>query len=632
MGKLKADCSEDNAPKSDDGELSSQSSQDEFQEEQKVIRTHKGNHRRTLHRRVKKTTNVKVVKRKIKSTQPTTKPIPTNDVSVNNSCNSNKIQTKLDNDPDPDTDSKSDIEEDECIPNGCKFIECFICSCRFSKIYNLRIHMATHLKEDSFDMETFEKSEIFNILNPHKRNINSKTIQQFVIQEIQAKRYSQFYCILNEAAVELHISDSETDSDDANDVIPHNNYRCEMCKKNFDRRYKALFHQKTAHTKKDLVIECDYCLKKFVCMNLLIHHLKTQCESDEKPVPCTERFMKFLLKVNLEYYANLAEAREQKKQKKVNEGPKSYTCKICEKTFTRHEHLNRHSAVHLPDEMKFECAICNRRFNRKDNMRSHMKTHTEEGTRNAESRKILCSYCGRSFSSKSNYVVHMRRHTGEKPYKCDVCGKGFPKSTDLNSHKITHTGAKDYVCTICNKPFARSAVLSKHMKLHSGPYPCTSCDKIFPKPSALTIHLRTHTSGRWCGCLVCNETFQTKGELHMHFAETGHSNEPKRVLVIKEPLVVDKPIENISATTDEELASNVKKKTANDDPLEIDEEEWRTTKVKVPVNEVIKSVLQKSTITTEQEVVKDDSKESDNLIPPFSPIDNGFDDDPQYDW
>lgn len=547
---------------------------------------------------------------------------------------SSKISLEFIGDPDCNIYPKSDIEEDECIPNGSKSIECFICGCRLNKIYSLRNHMRTHLQEESYDLKNFENSEIFNILNPHKRNIDSKTIQKFIMQEIQAKRYSQFYCILNEAAVELNISDSETDSDGTtNEAIPRNNYRCEMCKKNFDRRYKAMFHQKTTHTKNDLFFTCDYCPKKFVSMNLLIHHLKTQCENDEKPIPCTERFMKYLLKVNLDYYANLAEAREQRKLQKVNEGPKSYTCDICKKTFTRQEHLNRHRAVHLPDEMKFECVICDRRFNRKDNMRSHMKTHTEEGRRNAESKKILCSYCGRSFSSKSNYVVHMRRHTGEKPYKCEICGKGFPKSTDLNSHKITHTGAKDFVCTICDKSFARSAVLSKHMKVHNGPYPCKLCDKMFVKPSALTVHLRIHKAERSCVCLVCNKTFSIKKDLDLHFIETGHNNEPKRMIVIRETLMVEKNVEN-ERLADETKKSvcDVEKRTSNDDPLEIDEEELRNTKVKVPVNEVIQNVLQNSTSTHEN--VKSKTQNNHNIMPPLlSPINVGsdFNDDPQFD-
>ncbi|XP_055902985.1 zinc finger protein 25-like [Eupeodes corollae] len=640
MGKIRKNRVQNDVPmKSDVMETSSQSSEDELPEEETMTRTRNGTYRRNcLRLRVKKST--KLIKSKLNKQQTTKSSSASCKALDNDTTHSKEVIPCDDNQPQnaSDLDPKSDIEEDECIPNGSKSIECFICSCRLSKIYNLRSHMATHLEEDSYDLKTFENSEIFNVLNPHKRNIDSKTIQKFVIQEIQAKRYSQFYCILNEAAVELHISDSETDSDGAGDgMIPRNNYRCEMCKKNFDRRYKALFHQKTAHTKNDLVVECDYCLKKFFCMNLLIHHLKTQCESDEKPVPCTERFMKFLLKVNLEYYANLAEAREQRKLQKVNEVPKSYSCKICKKTFTRQEHLNRHSAVHLPDEMKFECSVCDRRFNRKDNMRSHMKTHTEEGTRNAESKKILCSYCGRSFSSKSNYVVHMRRHTGEKPYKCDVCGKGFPKSTDLNSHKITHTGEKNFVCTICNKAFARSAVLSKHMKVHSGPYPCTSCDKKFPKPSALTLHLRTHAGGdRSSRCMVCNESFPTRDELDLHFSETGHTNEPKRVIVIKEPVVV---VGNPSSTSPHDQVPDVEKKTGSEDPLEIDEEEWRTTKIKVPVNEIIQSVLQKSTSTIDQELVKEETKDIDNnVMPPFSPFDNKFDDDDDedyeggYDW
>lgn len=48
---------------------------------------------------------------------------------------------------------------------------------------------------------------------------------------------------------------------------------------------------------------------------------------------------------------------------------KNFQCSMCEKSFYRAEHLDRHTKTHIITEKKFECNICQKKFNRKDNLR-----------------------------------------------------------------------------------------------------------------------------------------------------------------------------------------------------------------------------------------------------------------------
>lgn len=176
----------------------------------------------------------------------------------------------------------------------------------------------------------------------------------------------------------------------------------------------------------------------------------------------------------------------------VNSGEESETkkhqCSVCQKRFTRKQHLDLHRRVHS-GEKPFSCTVCNRTFALKGTLEVHMRTHTGE-------RPYCCPICKKTFTQTSALNSHRRTHTGEKPFGCPTCKKTFGQKVHLEVHMRSHTGERPYCCSFCTKPFADSYNLKIHMRVHTGekPYRCSVCQKGFTVSSNLRAHERTHTN------------------------------------------------------------------------------------------------------------------------------------------
>ncbi|XP_065088678.1 zinc finger protein 271-like isoform X2 [Ochlerotatus camptorhynchus] len=417
---------------------------------------------------------------------------------------------------------------------------CRICDSSFDRIAQLRSHLRSHVDPESFaDANIHTKPYLF------EEGYVLENYLDYLVQQVCKWDVLRFYQIVEPDGEELELSDSDSEPEEANqpvEGIVRREHVCALCSESFPRIKTIMDHARDQHRPEDL-IGCRHCSRGFPSTELLVRHLKQQCENHHKKFFCTFCNEKFMWQTSLNKHAQckhkptkpLWDKTELSGTGETDDKEKKFVCQVCSRGFQRLEHLERHIKIHIPSEKKFECTQCHKKFNRKDNLRSHMKIHKKDPEEEMANKQThLCVYCGRGFSNSSNLIVHMRRHTGERPYKCDICDKGFPRSSDLQCHRRTHTGEKPCLCTICGKGFSRSNKLVRHMRIHTGarPYSCTYCDRAFTQSNDLTLHIRRHTGEKPYVCGICNERFIQGTALKAHQRVTGHyddgSSQPER--------------------------------------------------------------------------------------------------------
>ena len=174
----------------------------------------------------------------------------------------------------------------------------------------------------------------------------------------------------------------------------------------------------------------------------------------------------------------------------LGENNGNLTCKICQKTFSRPNHLNRHLKEVHSDGPKFSCLNCHVQFKRKDALKRHEKQNTDE------SGNLTCK-------KPSNPTVG--EDNPSPSLKCDICLKVFSAQTHLRRHKKeVHSDARPFTCLVCNASFKRMNSLKKHLKYHTDEggninldnsnkitnCRCDKCDKTFQKNEFWVKHMR----------------------------------------------------------------------------------------------------------------------------------------------
>lgn len=212
----------------------------------------------------------------------------------------------------------------------------------------------------------------------------------------------------------------------------------------------------------------------------------------------------------------------------ISEG--AFACHVCEKTFTRKYHLDRHMQLTPCSGQpppSHPCDVCGKVYTRKDNLREHLRVHAGEVTRK---KKFQCSHCPKMFHGASLLKIHERTHSGEKPFVCDFCPKAFPSGGALAKHIRIHTGEKPYACPAegCHVRFSLKGTLNRHMRIHTGirPHKCPHCEKQFIQIGGLKAHMFYHTGENGFKCEFCDKVFNRKARLQMHTRYVHEKEKP----------------------------------------------------------------------------------------------------------
>ncbi|KAJ8929736.1 hypothetical protein NQ314_017551 [Rhamnusium bicolor] len=190
-----------------------------------------------------------------------------------------------------------------------------------------------------------------------------------------------------------------------------------------------------------------------------------------------------------------------------HEGLKVHKCKVCNKEFSRANHLKRHVTSHSSVK-PFRCTVCTKSFNRRDHLNQHQKLHERQND-------YECNICQKPFNRADHLAKHRaskhgigEKIMGEKKYECPLCNKGFTTEKYRDVHVNGHNGQKEYQCKVCEKTFLSKSHLTEHMKFHnehSKKFLCSECGQRFIRNDYLVIHMRRHRGEKPFKCKYCGK-------------------------------------------------------------------------------------------------------------------------------
>ena len=356
------------------------------------------------------------------------------------------------------------------LPATPKGFPCDICGKVFPEQYKLKRHLLTHAKnvevKQTLALLTGIKThpcekcgKSFTDLAKLKRHMLTHSSELPSVSDIEKSDIttnSDFVIRLNSATTLTRVKPKNTaeikdeESDDIIEVTkvipamenPHfllanpvqneqatNQFKCNICGKEFDGMYKLNRHLVTHTGIKNF--NCETCGKSFSEAYKLRRHLL------------------------------------------VHAGIKMFPCDLCEKSYTRNDHLKRHKyEAHFQN---FTCEVCSQEFGDKRALSIHRRIHNPPAFKDANKTQspakpngYPCPLCKIEFPDIETCHAHMKsdEHGWKNVHTCDSCHKSFLRKCHLNVHEKIHSNNRPFGCSECGRKFYRADHLKTHLKTH----------------------------------------------------------------------------------------------------------------------------------------------------------------------
>lgn len=175
----------------------------------------------------------------------------------------------------------------------------------------------------------------------------------------------------------------------------------------------------------------------------------------------------------------------------------SHKCNLCEKSFKRKSHLQRHYRLHT-GEQPYACSYCSMRFARSERRNQHMMRAHPQSSSTANQQPDI-----KGLVNENDRAKQINSLLSNSLYRCGICNVKFEKSDELRDHMAVHSlperSKKVFTCQQCPMEFARYDHMIRHQTVHSGTksFQCRYCSKFFTRSDNRTKHEKTCKSSNF---------------------------------------------------------------------------------------------------------------------------------------
>ena len=411
-------------------------------------------------------------------------------------------------------------------------LKCFQCMETFATIKQLNRHVdATHFGT-SFDCD--KCGSIFSREDRFLSHMRSRH------QDIRFGRY-KFKCSCEECGDKFYTRDALERHAKQHKVAVVDKLDCKKCNKVFTKKRNYQRHLETAMKDGEDKYKCEECAISFCTQTILSKHREVEHSGGIGRFKCKRCPVRFDSESEFKIHIEMCHCLE------------AFQCDRCEKSFSRKEHLERHSRVNHKFSEKnpiFNCPICASTFKKKSSFQRHRVDHiryplqfscedcpdkffpAEALRRHIESHRVSavqkfeCCKCGKVFTLEKNYKRHVENslEDGIDKYICDQCKRSFCSKTSLIYHmEFKHKeGVGKFKCHKCSLNYDSKSLLLVHYEhVHrSEEFQCDSCDKSFSRVEHLRRHKVNHKTSDDTRsdfqCSLCGSEFAWKTNYQRH--------------------------------------------------------------------------------------------------------------------
>lgn len=162
-----------------------------------------------------------------------------------------------------------------------------------------------------------------------------------------------------------------------------------------------------------MVYNCGVCGRSFLDPHSLKIHAAMHAPRNGRNIyECPDCGITFRMEYNFRYHLE------------KDTGVMMYSCGVCSRKFSNPSCLETHYRIHS-NEKSYTCKLCGKTYIQLGSFKNHVMSHPATSA---------CKECGKIFTNRNSLAAHEHAHAAQKPHACHSCGKRFAHAFNLEVH------------------------------------------------------------------------------------------------------------------------------------------------------------------------------------------------------